>query len=80
MEIDQISIEYLSPSRTVEKYMHIKKLRKEPFYIYNYEGIHFRFFKDHLSLSQFFNNGIEPDHAFLDEEQLDHFLTMNNLI
>ncbi len=74
MDIEQINIEYLSPSRTIETYSSIGKELQEPFFIYNYEGNHFRFFKDRHSLIQFFKNGIEPDYAFKNEEDLDEYL------
>lgn len=74
MDIEQINIEYLSPSRTIETYLSYGIELQEPFYIYNFEGIHFRFFKNYHSLIQFFEYGMEPDFAFEDEDDLDQYL------
>ena len=73
-EIRQISIDYLSPSRTLEAYQLSFGIRSEIIFIYNYEGMHFRFFKNGAELVDFFKEGKEPQLDFEDEEKLDSYL------
>lgn len=79
MNLEQIQVDYLSPSRTIETYSATKDGISDLFYIYNYEGFHFRFFKDSSSLDNFFSSGIEPEYAFEDEGGLDIFLKTINV-
>lgn len=48
---------YIRPDRTVETIL-LKNGRNEHVcYVYNFEGVHYRFFKDLLSLVRFFDAG-----------------------
>jgi len=58
-EIDQIAVDYIRPSRTIESYLltDIKNPdNQKVVYVYNYEGYHFRIFDDILELIKFMNN------------------------
>jgi len=47
------------------------------FYVYNYEGNHFRLFTDVLGLVKFFEFGLEPKYSFLTETELESFIEAN---
>ncbi len=74
-KIVSISTEYLSPSRTIEILNLVRFNESKQVYIYNYEGNHFRFFDNLISLIQFFESGKEPISSFEREEDLKDFLT-----
>lgn len=69
-----ISTEYITPSRSIEILTLINQKESRLVYVYNFEGIHFRFFGSILSLIAFFEQGIEPEISFLTEQELDKFL------
>ena len=69
-----IHVEYLRPSRTIETVLVSKGRLSEVFFIYNYEGNHFRVFQNHLDLINFFQDKAECDFDFGTEEELDWFL------
>jgi hypothetical protein len=69
-----LSTEYLTPSRSIEVLTLINQKESSLVYVYNFEGIHFRFFCSILSLIAFFEKGIEPDISFSSEQELDKFL------
>lgn len=64
--------EYITPSRTIETITF--KENDNRLYIYNYDGTHFRLFREVLELIQFFEMGTEPHYHFSDEADLDLFL------
>lgn len=70
--IDQYSVTYITPSRSIET-IGLKKANRV-FYVYNYEGCHFRLFLELQDLIAFFQFGIEPKHSFSNESELDYFL------
>ena len=74
--INHCSVEYITASRTIE----IVSLKNTDslFYIYNYEGNHFRVFTELLSLMSFFQYGDEPKHTFSNDEEVDDFISHYN--
>ena len=70
--INHCNVEYITASKSIE----IVSLKNTDslFYIYNYEGNHFRVFIELLSLIQFFQYGIEPKNTFSNDEELDDFI------
>lgn len=69
-----VHIEYLRPLRTIETVLVSKGLLSQVFFIYNYEGNHFRVFKNHLDLILFFQDKAKSDLEFGTDEELDCFL------
>jgi hypothetical protein len=69
-----LATEYITPSRSIEILTLINQKESKLVYIYNFEGIHFRFFDSLLKLIEFFEKGIEPEISFSDEAELDKFL------
>jgi hypothetical protein len=66
--------EHLRPSRSIEAIcLKCINLEKQVF-VYNYEGIQFRFFESMIDLIQFFEFGKEPENSFTNEVALDKFL------
>lgn len=70
--INYCSVEYITASRTIET-ISLKNTNRL-FYVYNYEGNHFRVFTEVLALVKFFEFGIEPKHSFLIESELEDFI------
>lgn len=75
-----IHVEYLRSSRTIETVLVSNQELSQVFFIYNYEGNHFRVFKNHLDLINFFQDNAECDFEFGTEEELDLFLSDVKLI
>ena len=71
MKILLSKIDYITPSRTIETISDNEKT----VFIYNYKGIHYRFFKSKAEFNRFLNKGIEPEFAFDSELELDLFLS-----
>ena len=69
-----IHVEYLRPSRTIETVIVSNEELRQVFFIFNYEGNHFRVFESHLDLINFFQDKAECDFDFDTEEELDWFL------
>ncbi len=53
-KVIQLEIEYIRSSRTIETIEVSSGDKAKIYYIYNYEGIHFRLFGSLISLIQFF--------------------------
>ncbi len=70
--INHFTVEYITPNKTIE----IVSIKNSDnlFYIYNYQGNHFRVFTELLSLIRFFQHGIEPKYAFVNDEEVDDFI------
>ena len=66
------TVEYLTPNKTIETVSF--KNTDGLFYIYNYQGNHFRVFTELLMLISFFRDGVEPKHTFLNDEEVDEFI------
>jgi hypothetical protein len=73
-QIILLSTEHITPSRTIELINLVNSRSSRLVYVYNFEGIHFRFFDSLVAVLQFFESGNEPDHSFTTEEDLDAFL------
>lgn len=69
-----ISIEYISPSRTLEILNLVRFEDSKQVYVYNYEGKYFRVFDNLVELIQFFELGKEPAYSFDSKDDLDEFL------
>lgn len=69
-----ISIEYISPSRTLEILNLVRFEESKQVYVYNYDGQHFRVFENLVELIQFFQLGKEPAYLFDSNDDLDEFL------
>lgn len=63
---------YIKPNLTLETILF--KNSDKIFYIYNYQGKHFRLFTNLIDLISFFQSGEEPKHSFLSEIDLDIFI------
>jgi hypothetical protein len=73
-QIILLSTEHITPSRNIELINLVNSRSSRLVYVYNFEGIHFRFFDSLVAVLQFFESGNEPDHSFTTEEDLDAFL------
>lgn len=73
--INHCNVEYITPNKTIEivSFKNTDRL----FYIYNYEGNHFRVFTELLSLIRFLEFGEEPEHSFESDEEVDHFISLS---
>lgn len=71
---EAIHVEYLRSSRTIETVLVLNKNLSQLFFIYNYEGYHFRVFTNHLDLINFFQDKAECDVELGTDEALDCFL------
>lgn len=72
--IKAISTDYLRSDRSIETLLISKGSHEKMFWIYNFEGIHFRVFEQWSDVLAFFNDAFEPKHAFEHENDLDNFL------
>lgn len=72
MSFRQVYVEYFRPNRTLETYRNVET--GHPFYVYNYEGIHYRLFQTKREKNNFFEKGIEPMLDFEIEESLDKYI------
>jgi len=73
-EIKPIAADYIQNSKTIETLVLTNGRKTQVCYIYNYEGVHFRYFDNVLNLLQFFQYGENPEHCFDNEDELDSFL------
>lgn len=77
--ITLLDTKYLRPSRTIEELELINDYKKETCYVYNYEGYHYRYFKNKTSLYNFFKYGLDPELSFEKESELDIFLLTKDI-
>ena len=73
-----LDVSYIRPDRTVETILLKNGSNEHTCYIYNFEGIHYRFFKDLLSLIRFFDAREDTKYNFTEEDKLDDFLRNYN--
>jgi hypothetical protein len=73
--INNCLVDYITACRTIET-INLEGIDKV-FYVYNYEGNHFRLFTDVLGLVKFFEFGLEPKYSFLTETELESFIEAN---
>ncbi len=71
--INHCTVEYITSNKTIETVSF--KNTDGLFYIYNYQGNHFRVFTELLSLISFFRYGVEPPYTFSNDEELDSFIS-----
>lgn len=72
--IHALDTEYLRPDRTIETILVQQGDESKVFWIYNFEGIHFRVFEKLLDVHHFLNDATEAPYSFSNEEELDEFL------
>ena len=70
--INYCNVEYIRADRTIE--IISLKNSAELFYVYNYQGYHFRVFTKLLDLVNFFQFGTEPKYSCGSDEELDQFI------
>lgn len=79
--VTTVSTSYLRPSRTIETVLVSNDNFEKAFFIFNYEGYHFRLFYSLIDLLHFFqDNHVESDFHFSTEEDLDLFLSKIDLV
>ncbi len=71
---------YLRASRTIETVLVTNGSREKVFFIYNYEGYHFRVFCSIMNLIRFFSEQREGDFEFGTDDELDAFFENVELI
>lgn len=72
--IKTIETEYLRSNRTIDTILVNQGVISKIFWIYNFEGIHFRVFEKLLEVHNFLNNSFEAKYSFNNEKELDDFL------
>ena len=73
-KITLLEVEYLRASRTIETIEVSLDSKAKIYFIYNYEGTHFRLFNSLASLIQFFESNMESKISFDKESELDAYL------
>ena len=69
-----IDVFYVRSNRTIETILVCNEQKERVFFVYNYEGCHFRVFMNILELLNFFGNVFDPEIVYEDEEELDKYL------
>jgi hypothetical protein len=73
-KIDAIQIDYIISSRTIESILVSNQKVNKIYFIYNFEGIHFRLFDNTLDLLEFFDNQSDNFIDFNTENELENYL------
>lgn len=73
-KIQTIDTEYLRSDRSIDTIIVSQGVISKAFWIYNFEGIHFRVFDNFLDIHYFLNNSFETEYSFESEIELDNFL------
>ena len=74
-----IDVSYIRPSRTIETILLKNKTKERVLYVYNFEGWHYRIFKNIINIIDFFDDKFEPEISFESDKELDKFLENINL-
>lgn len=69
-----IETDYLRSDRTIETILVRNSKSEKLFWVYNFEGIHFRLFETWLAVDHFFKHAEEPLHSFNSETDVDDYL------
>ncbi len=77
--INQLTIDYITPSRTIETIQLSNGTNNFICYIYNYEGVHYRLFNTVLELVAYFECGKEPEISFDNEVGIDEYI-LNKIV
>lgn len=72
--IKTIDTDYLRSNRTIDTILVNQGLISKIFWVYNFEGIHFRIFEKLFDVHNFLNNSFEAKYSFDNEKELDDFL------
>lgn len=72
--IKTIDTEYLRSDRTIDTILVYQGVMSKIFWIYNFEGIHFRVFEKFLDVHYFLSNSFVAKYSFSNEKELDEFL------
>lgn len=73
-KVQTIDTEYLRSDRTIDKILVYQGVFSKIFWIYNFEGIHFRVFEKLLDVHNFLSTSFEAKYSFDNEKELDDFL------
>jgi hypothetical protein len=73
-KISLIEVEYIRPSRSIEVLLISKEGLSKLFFLYNYEGFHFRLFSKISEMIKFFKNEHSDFIEFEEETEIDSFL------
>jgi hypothetical protein len=73
-DIETIKTFYIRNSRTLESTVVSSRNEKKLFFIYNYEGLHYRLFDSKIEVRKFFNGENAMFLEFEDDETLDFYL------
>ena len=77
--INQIDIQYLRSSRTLEVLLVSNGSKKRTFYLYNYEGFHFRLFETLSNFVGFLKNESMNCLEFNDDYEVEKYLEVFDL-
>lgn len=72
--IENIKVDYITPTRSVEIIKVSNNLNSKIFFIYNFEGNYFRLFENTIDLISFFENQTDNYVDFKNDEDLDKYL------
>lgn len=72
--IKTIDTEYLRSNRTIDTILVNQGAISKMFWVYNFEGVHFRVFEKLLDVQNFLNSSFEAKYSFDNEKVLDEFL------
>lgn len=79
-KIRQIDEKYMRANRTIEKVRVFSGVSWKDFFIYNYEGVHFRVFdSENKALDCASGHCVKPINEFVNEIEVDNFLRNFNL-
>lgn len=79
-KVECIETYYLLPSCTIETIKLSDGTNDTLCYLYNYGGVHFRFFENIIKFIDFWNGRTEPNYQFEKEEDCDKFFEEVNII
>ena len=78
-EISNQKVFYFRASRTLEIFFVAYEQKHKIFFLYNYEGMHYRLFENKEEVRKFFNYEDSEYLSFEDEEELDFYLLNYNI-
>ena len=78
-EITNQKVFYFRTSRTLEIFFVTYEQKHKIFFLYNYEGIHYRLFKNKKEVRKFFNCEESQYLSFEDDEAVDFYLMNYNI-
>ena len=73
-QIRALATEYIKPSTTIEVILVSTQTKGRVFYVYNYEGYHYRLFENILDLIAFFEGENPPYLEFNTDVEINRYL------